>query len=84
MPRHKIFMKSKSLPKVRGVLTYKEFEDSKGQKCIIQESSCVEKSLWLGLNDSGDVPYRCMRMHLNERQVKELIQDLQSWVENAI
>lgn len=84
MPRHKVFMKSKNLPKVRGALTYKEFEDSKGQKCIIQESSCVEKSLWLGLDDSGDVPHRCMRMHLNERGVKELIEDLQSWLVNAV
>ena len=78
MPRHKIFMKSKSLPKVRNCLTLKEFEDSKGTKCSIQESSCVEKSLWLGVNEHG------MRMHLNERGVKELIQDLQSWLDNAI
>ena len=81
MPRHKVFMKSKSLPKVRGALTYKEFEDSKGQKCIIQESSCVEKSLWLGMQGQGGLDH-CM--HLNEKQVKELIEDLQSWVENAI
>lgn len=81
MPRHKVFMKSKSLPKVRGALTYKEFEDSKGQKCIIQESSCVEKSLWLGLQGEGGLDH-CM--HLNEKQIKELIVDLQSWVENAI
>lgn len=76
MPRHKVFMKSKSLPKVRNYLTLKEFEDSKGTKCSIQESSCVEKSLWLGVDGN--------RMHLNERGVKELIEDLQSWLENAV
>ena len=82
MPRHKIFMKSKTLPKVRNAYTYKIFHDSKYSPCIMQESSCVEKSLWLGRStETGDLE-QCM--HLNERQVKELIQDLQSWVENAI
>ena len=81
MPRHKIFMQSKSLPKVRGALTYKEFKDSKGSDCIIQESSCAEKSLWLGRQGESGLDH-CM--HLNEKQVKELIVDLQSWVENAI
>lgn len=81
MPRHKVFMKSKSLPKVRGALTYKEFKDSKGYSCIIQESSCVEKSLWLGLQINENLDYA---MHLNEKQVKELIEDLQSWLVNAV
>ena len=81
MPRHKIFMQSKTLPKVRGALTYKEFKDSKGSDCIIQESSCAEKSLWLGRQGESGLDH-CM--HLNEKQVKELIVDLQSWVENAI
>lgn len=81
MPKHKVFMKSKSLPKVRGALTYKEFEDSKYRKCIIQESSCAEKSLWLGLQGNDSLEHA---MHLNERGVKELIEDLQSWLENAV
>lgn len=81
MPRHKVFMKSKSLPKVRGALTYKEFEDSNGQKCIIQESSCVEKSLWLGMQGKESLEHA---MHLNERGVRELIEDLQSWLVNAV
>lgn len=81
MPRHKVFMKSKNLPKVRGALTYKEFEDSKGRSCIIQESSCVEKSLWLGLQGNESLEHA---MHLNERGVKELIEDLQSWLANAV
>ena len=82
MPRHKIFMKSKTLPKVRNAYTYKLFRDSKDSPCIMQESSCVEKSLWLGRATETGGLGQCM--HLNERQVKELIQDLQSWVENAI
>ena len=76
MPRHKVFCKSKSLPKVRGCLTLKEFEDTYGQKCCVQESSCVMKCLWLGVDKH--------RMQLNERMVKELIEDLQSWLDNAI
>jgi len=81
MPRHKVFMKSKNLPKVRNALTYKEFKDSKGRPCIIQESSCVEKSLWLGLEGNLSLDHA---MHLNEQGVKELIEDLQSWLENAV
>ena len=81
MPRHKVFMKSKNLPKVRDALTYKEFDDSKNRKCIIQESSCAVKSLWLGLEGDYELQYA---MHLNERMVKELIEDLQSWLDNAI
>ena len=74
-------MKSKNLPKVRDALTYKEFDDSKNRKCIIQESSCAVKSLWLGLEGDYELQHA---MHLNERMVKELIEDLQSWLENAI
>ena len=80
MPRHKVFCKSKSLPKVRNAYNMKEFDDSHGQKCIIQESSCVEKSLWLGVEGDYELQHA---LHLNERGVKELIEDLQSWLENA-
>ena len=82
MPRHKVFMKSKNLPKVRNAYTYKEFDDTKDRKCIIQESSCAVKSLWLGLQGShSSLEYA---MHLDVRGVKELIEDLQSWLENAV
>ena len=81
MPRHKVFCKSKSLPKVRNAYNMKEFDDSDGQKCIIQESSCAVKSLWLGKEGDYHLQHA---MHLNERMVKELIEDLQSWLDNAI
>ena len=74
-------------PNIRG-FCYKEFTDRYGAKCSLQESSLVDPSIWLGVNqkqseefkkeftDSG--PYT--RMHLSYNQVKELVKDLQRWL----
>lgn len=44
----------------------KEFRDTYGKACSLQESSCATaKRIWLGVNSD--------RMHLSPEQVKELL-----------
>ena len=67
----------------------KEFKDRYGAKCSLQESSLVDPSIWLGVDEEQDDefieqfkdsgPYT--RMHLSYKQVELLVKDLQNWLE---
>lgn len=67
---------------------YKEFTDRYGCKCSLQESSLVDPSIWLGPNEIQSDEFKTefksqpyTRMHLSYKQVQELVEDLQAWLE---
>lgn len=72
---------------IRG-FCYKEFTDRYGAKCSLQESSLVDPSIWLGVNQKQSEEFKkefsdsglYTRMHLSYNQVKELVKDLQRWL----
>ena len=74
-------------PNIRG-FCYKEFTDRYGAKCSLQESSLVDPSIWLGVNQKQSEEFKkefsdsgsYTRMHLSYNQVKELVKDLQRWL----
>lgn len=66
---------------------YKEFIDRYGCKCSLQESSLVDPSIWLGPDETQSDEFKAefksqpyTRMHLSYKQVQELVEDLQSWL----
>lgn len=67
---------------------YKEFTDRYGCKCSLQESSLVDPSIWLGPDETQSDEFKAefkshpyTRMHLSYKQVQELVEDLQAWLE---
>ena len=67
---------------------YKEFIDRYGCKCSLQESSLVDPSIWLGPDETQSDEFKAefksqpyTRMHLSYKQVQELVEDLQAWLE---
>ena len=67
---------------------YKEFTDRYGCECSLQESSLVDPSIWLGPNETQSDEFKAefksqpyTRMHLSYKQVQELVEDLQAWLE---
>jgi len=60
-----------------------EFKDTYGEICSLQESSSVEPHIWLGCNENGKFhrgEVLSPRMHLNRKQVKELMTHLRNWI----
>ena len=59
------------------------FEDINKEKCSLQQSSVAfykvpgTSAVWLGINGVGN------RMHLNEKQVGELILYLNNWLKHG-
>ena len=70
------------------------FEDDYGEGCSLQESSSVEPHVWLGIdnpkmlkgNDLVKLPEGIVafsRMHLNQKQAKQLADELMFFVDNG-
>jgi len=68
-------------------LSVVDFDDSRGSKCQMQQSSAVgdyydsvicpgSSFVWIGKLDKG-------RMHLNREQVRGLIDQLQTWLDTG-
>jgi hypothetical protein len=68
----------KKTKKDRGISSLYEFKDCNGVACSIQKSSLAfEQAIWLGAdeglkNQDGNIPTN-YRMHLTQKQVKELL-----------
>lgn len=59
-----------------------DFNDAYGQECSVQESSNVVPHIWFGIDVDLDKKEVNQRMHLNVKQVKNLIPILQYFVEH--
>jgi hypothetical protein len=63
-----------------------EFKDSYGEKCSLQESSNVIPHVWLGCEENGKFhmgDYLSPRMHLDQKQVRELVKFLTNWLKTG-
>ena len=70
------------------------FKDDYGEECSLQESSLVEPHVWLGIdkpkmqngNDLIEPPEGMIlysRMHLNQKQARQLAEELMIFADNG-
>jgi hypothetical protein len=82
MPRTKF-----KLGKTERGFSYKKFGDRYGQECSLQDSSAAcYAAVWLGVDNTGphmgNKSVDNGRMHLDRPRVKQLIRELQKWLDN--